>query len=84
MNMGETLIVIGYVAGVILVCVLIVVLTSLSRKHFNKVAVLPDKYRSYTGRAEGSVKRKLHEAKKAMRASLLKYGGERNAEKAHS
>ena len=55
MNMGETLIVIGYVAGVILVCVLIVVLTSLSRKHFNKVAVLPEKYRSYTGRAEGRI-----------------------------
>ena len=37
-----------------------------------------------TGIAEGSVKRKLHEAKKAMRASLLKSGGERFSEKVHS
>ena len=37
-----------------------------------------------TGIAEGSVKRKLHEAKKAMRASLLKSDGERFAEKVHS
>lgn len=55
MNPGENLIVIAYVAGVILLFVLIFVLTSLSRRCHNKVSVLPEEYRCYTGRAQGRI-----------------------------